>query len=71
MTQLGTLGLRLGDFVIVTGKIKWNFYIGKDGKPTGSLLVITFEATKIAKHAAEPNRVVMRQPVTASSSAKV
>ncbi|MEO8121183.1 MAG: single-strand-binding protein/primosomal replication protein n [Rhodoferax sp.] len=45
-------GLKLGDFVRVTGKLKCDFYIGRDGKPTGSLLVIAFEATKISKHAA-------------------
>lgn len=43
------LGLRKGDFVKVTGKLKVDFYIGRDGKPTGTLLVIAFEAAKIAK----------------------
>ena len=43
------LGLKKGDFVKVTGKLKVDFYIGRDGKPTGTLLVIAFEAAKIAK----------------------
>lgn len=42
-------GLKKGDFVKVTGKLKADFYIGRDGKPTGTLLVIAFEASKIAK----------------------
>jgi len=41
-----------GDFVKVTGKLKADFYIGRDGKPTGTLLIIAFEASKIAKPAA-------------------
>ncbi len=45
--------LKLGDFVRVTGKLKVDFYIGKDGKPTGSLLIIAFEAFKVSKHGAE------------------
>ncbi len=40
-----------GDFVRVTGKLKADFYIGRDGKPTGTLLIIAFEASKIAKQA--------------------
>lgn len=43
------LGLKKGDFVKVTGKLKADFYVGRDGKPTGTLLVIAFEAAKIAK----------------------
>lgn len=41
-----------GDFVKVTGKLKADFYIGRDGKPSGTLLIIAFEANKIAKPAA-------------------
>ena len=40
-----------GDFVKVTGKLKADFYIGRDGKPSGTLLIIAFEASKIAKPA--------------------
>jgi hypothetical protein len=41
--------LALGDFVRVTGKLKADFYIGRDGKPSGTLLIIAFDAMKIAK----------------------
>ena len=41
--------LALGDFVRVTGKLKADFYIGRDGKPSGTLLIIAFNALKIAK----------------------
>lgn len=38
-----------GDFVKVTGKLKTDFYLSRDGKPTGTLLIIAFEAAKIVK----------------------
>ncbi len=38
-----------GDFVKVTGKLKVDYYLSREGKPTGTLLIIAFEATKIAK----------------------
>src|SRR5450759_4304900 len=41
--------LALGDFIRVTGKLKADYYIGRDGKPSGSLLIIAFDAMKIAK----------------------
>lgn len=41
--------LKKGDFVRVTGKLKTDFYLSREGKPTGTLLVIAFEATKRAK----------------------
>ena len=41
--------LALGDFVRVTGKLKADFYIGRDGKPSGTLLTIAFDTMKIAK----------------------
>lgn len=41
-----------GDFVKVTGKLKTDFYLSREGKPTGTLLIIAFEATKIAKPSA-------------------
>ena len=41
-----------GEFIKVTGKLKADFYIGRDGKPSGTLLIIAFEASKIAKPAA-------------------
>jgi len=35
--------------VKVTGKLKTDFYLSREGKPTGTLLIIAFEAAKIAK----------------------
>jgi single-stranded DNA-binding protein len=43
-----------GDFVKVTGKLKTDFYLSREGKPTGTLLVIAFEAAKISKPVAQP-----------------
>lgn len=45
-------GLEKGDFVKVTGKLKVDFYLSREGKPTGTLLIIAFEASKLAKPAA-------------------
>jgi len=45
-------GLVKGDFVKVTGKLKADYYLSREGKPTGTLLIIAFEAQKIAKNAA-------------------
>ncbi|WP_175970899.1 single-stranded DNA-binding protein [Burkholderia sp. BCC0322] len=45
------LGLAKGDFVKVTGKLKADYYLSREGKPTGTLLIIAFEAAKIAKPA--------------------
>lgn len=42
-------GLAKGDFVKITGKLKADFYLSREGKPTGTLLVLAFAATKIAK----------------------
>lgn len=40
-----------GDFVKVTGKLKTDFYLSREGKPTGTLLIIAFEAAKIGQPA--------------------
>jgi hypothetical protein len=45
-----------GDFLKVTGRLAVDFYLSREGKPTGTLLVIAFEATKIAK----PSQVVAK-----------
>ncbi|MYM23220.1 single-strand-binding protein/primosomal replication protein n [Duganella sp. FT135W] len=45
-------GLLKGDFVKVTGKLKADFYLSREGKPTGTLLIIAFEAAKITKQVA-------------------
>lgn len=41
--------LAKGDFVKVTGKLKTDFYLSREGKPTGTLLIIAFEAAKIGQ----------------------
>jgi single-stranded DNA-binding protein len=41
-----------GDFVKVTGKLKTDFYLSREGRPTGTLLILAFEATKLARRAA-------------------
>lgn len=41
--------LNKGDFVKVTGKLKADYYLSREGKPTGTLLIIAFEAAKITK----------------------
>ena len=51
MTEANPL-LNKGDFVKVTGKLKTDFYLSREGKPTGTLLIIAFEATKLARRAA-------------------
>lgn len=43
--------LAKGDFVKVTGKLKTDFYLSREGKPTGTLLIIAFEAAKIGQPA--------------------
>lgn len=43
------LELDRGDFVRVTGKLKADFYMSREGKPTGTLLILAFEAAKISK----------------------
>lgn len=40
-----------GDFVKVTGKLKTDFYLSREGKPTGTLLILAFEASKLARRA--------------------
>ena len=45
-------GLAKGDFVKVTGKLKTDYYLSRESKPTGTLLVLAFEATKLARRAA-------------------
>lgn len=44
--------LNKGEFVKVTGKLKADYYLSREGKPTGTLLIIAFEAAKITKQAA-------------------
>ena len=49
-----------GDFLKVTGRLVADFYLSREGKPTGTLLIIAFEATKISK----PSQVVAHVKAT-------
>ena len=44
-------GLVKGDFIKTTGKLKVDYYLSREGKPTGTLLIIAFEASKLARPA--------------------
>ena len=56
--------LQVGDFVKVTGKLKADYYLSREGKPTGTLLIIAFEASKIARPSeSRAETVVQTQPV--------
>jgi single-stranded DNA-binding protein len=56
------LNLVKGDFVKVTGRLKTDFYLSREGKPTGTLLIIAFEAAKISK----PSPSVTKEPAAAA-----
>jgi len=47
--------LNKGDFVKVTGKLKTDFYLSREGQPTGTLLIIAFDASKVFKLTAVPD----------------
>lgn len=49
MKDLPLMGVDKGDFLKVTGKLKADYYLSREGKPTGTLLIIAFEASKIAR----------------------
>lgn len=53
-----------GDFVKVTGKLKADFYSSREGKPTGTLLILAFEAAKIAKSASTSSPSPSEHPST-------
>lgn len=50
-----------GDFVKVTGKLKTDFYLSREGKPTGTLLILAFEAAKIGKASSVTTEVTGKQ----------
>ena len=56
--------LKKGDFVKVTGKLKTDFFLDRAGEPSGMLLVIAFEAAKIAK----PSEVIAASAATKSAT---
>lgn len=65
--------LSKGDFVKVTGALRADFYLSRAGAPTGTLLIIAFEATKIAKPSVAATEVAIQpnQDAPAVSSRKV
>ena len=69
-----------GAFIRTTGRLVLDCYLGRDGKPTGTLLVIAFEATKISKPSAaaieaggnsDENQTAAVESVTAAVSPAV
>ena len=59
-----------GDFARVTGKLKTDFYLGRDGKPSGTLLIIAFEASKVSKLPAVPDVEKSVAPVVPKETVK-
>ena len=62
--------LNKGDFARVTGKLKTDFYLGRDGMPSGTLLIIAFEASKIAKPVAVQDGEKSVTPVATKEAGK-
>lgn len=62
--------LNKGDFARVTGKLKTDFYIGRDGMPSGTLLIIAFEASKVSKLTALPDVEKSVTPVATKEAVK-
>ena len=62
--------LNKGDFARVTGKLKTDFYLSREGKPTGTLLIIAFEASKVSKLAALPDAEKSVTPVATKEAVK-
>ena len=62
--------LNKGDFARVTGKLKTDFYIGRDGMPSGTLLIIAFEASKVSKLTAVPDGEKLVAPVVPKEAVK-
>lgn len=61
--------LSKGDFVKVTGSLKTDYYLSREGKPTGTLLIIAFDATKIAKPSALKNEAQQAEPAASKEKA--
>ena len=62
--------LNKGDFARVTGKLKTDFYLGRDGMPSGTLLIIAFEASKLAKPVAMQDGEKSVTPVATKEAVK-
>ena len=62
--------LSLGDFVRCTGALKVDSYIGRDGKPASSLLLIAFNVFKYEKDLASDADDKHREPAAPKAAAK-
>ena len=62
--------LSLGDFVRCTGALKVDSYIGRDGKPASSLLLIAFNVFKYEKDVASDGDDKHREPAAPKAVAK-
>ena len=62
-------GLAKGDFVCVTGKLKNDVFIARDGKPMGILTLLAFALTRIGKDGRREELV--RTPETSAAPAPV
>jgi len=62
--------LKLGDFARVTGALKVDSYIGRDGKPASSLLLIAFNVFKYEKDVASDGDDKHREPAAPKAVAK-
>jgi len=59
-----------GDFARVTGKLKTDFYLSKEGQPTGTLLIIAFEASKVSKNPGLQERAESASPAAPRETLK-
>ena len=62
--------LKLGDFVCSTGALKVDSYIGRDGKPASSLVLIAFDVHKVEKDLASDGDDKHREPAAPKAEPK-
>lgn len=46
-------GLKVGDFVCLTGKLHQDVFVNREGKPTGVLVLLAFSCSRIERRAKE------------------
>lgn len=62
--------LKLGDFVRSTGALKVDSYIGRDGKPASSLVLIAFDVYKVERDLASDGDDKHHEPAAPKAVAK-
>lgn len=62
--------LKLGNFVRVTGALKVDSYIGRDGKPASSLVLIAFDVHKVEKNLTSDSDDKHGEPVAPDEDSK-